>query len=222
MFFGANHIELTLDEMEVRILGCLMEKESTTPDYYPLTLNSLVAACNQKSNRNPVTAYDEETVERTLESLKQKGLVQETHIPGGRASKYRQSFVEKFKLIPREAAMLCELMLRGRQTAGELKGRADRMYAFKDMMEVEETLNDLMSWDAPLIIKLKRETGRKESRYMHLLAGTPDSIDKEDVKGNAAIPEDAGIAKLQQDISELREELNVLKKSFEEFKARFE
>ena len=210
---------IALNEIEARILGCLIEKEYTTPEHYPLTLNSLVAACNQKSNRNPVTSFDEETVEKGLEGLNQKGLANAVYTPGSRTVKYRHSFLEAFKLIPREAAILCELMLRGRQTAGELRGRADRVSKLNDIQEVEYTLKDLMERAEPLVVKLKREAGRKEPRHMHLLSGLPEQQPaKEEAEANTEIR----TVRLEEDISALKSELEALKKAFEEFKSKFE
>ncbi len=212
------------NDIAIRMLACLVEKENTTPDYYPLTLNSLTAACNQKSNRNPVVSYDEATVERELEELRRRGLVQTIHMAGSRTAKYRHSFMEEFRLIPREAAVLCELMLRGPQTMGEIRTHAGRMYGFRDLEEVAETLNDLMEREQPLALKLGRQPGQKEERYMHLLGGTPEIQESGQAVETAAKHvhgESVRIAKLEEEVSAIRQELETLKKLFEEFRSQF-
>ena len=175
-------MEETLNDIEIRILGCLIEKEFTTPDYYPLTLNSLTAACNQKSNRNPVESFEEPVVEQALEGLRKRGLVQALHVSGSRTAKYRHAFLEEFKLIPSEAAVLCELMLRGPQTVGEIRTRAERMYKFKGLEEVDEILRDLMDREQPLVFKLRREPGKREERHVHLLSGMPKIKESEEAE----------------------------------------
>jgi uncharacterized protein YceH (UPF0502 family) len=215
-----------LIDIELRIMACLVEKEITTPDYYPLTLNSLTAACNQKSNRNPVGSYDEAGVERGLDELRRKGMVQMSHAPGSRTAKYRHSFLENYQLIPREAAILCELMLRGPQTVGELRTHAGRMYEFKDLHEVEETLHDLKERGQPLVVKLGRQPGKREERYMHLLSGMERAREYEQAAPAEAGPPQAQegserIAKLEGEVAELRKGLDDLKKSFDEFRSQF-
>ena len=206
----------TLDNIEVRVLACLVEKEFTTPDYYPLTLNSLVAACNQKSNRNPVVLFEETAVEQGLETLRKKGLVQTIHIPGSRTAKYKHSFMEEFRLISSEASILCELMLRGPQTLGELRTHAGRMYEFKGLQEIDEILKDLMDREPALVLKLQREPGKREERYMHMLTGTPEVKDSEPSED-----ENPRIAKLEKEVSDLRDELAALRNSLETFKSQF-
>jgi hypothetical protein len=203
-----------LDSYEVRVLGALLEKEIATPDYYPLSLNALVNACNQKSNREPVVSYDEDTVERALEGLRGKGLA--VRITGGdsRVPKHGQRFTEKLNLGRREAALLCVLMLRGPQTVGELRGRAERLYAFEDLEGVETTLNRLT--EEGLVMKLARQSGSRESRYAHLLAGEveADEAPQTPAASRAAAP-DERIAALENELAQLRRE-------FEEFRKRFE
>ena len=210
-------MDKTLDNIEARILACLVEKEFTTPDYYPLTLNSLVAACNQKSNRNPVVLFEEAAVERGLEALRKKGLVQTIHIPGSRTAKYKHSFMEEFSLISNEAAILCELMLRGPQTLGELRTHAGRMYEFKGLQEIDEILRDLMDREPAMVLKLQREPGKREERYMHMLSGTPEVKEREP----QAEDENPRITKLEKEVSDLRDELAALRSSFETFKSQF-
>jgi uncharacterized protein YceH (UPF0502 family) len=211
------------NEIEVRIIGCLIEKEITTPDYYPLTLNSLTNACNQKSNRFPVVSYDEATVENWLVELRKKGIVQFLNTPGSRTVKYRHSFLEEFRLIPREAAILCELMLRGPETIGEIRAHARRMHHFGGPEEVEETLKGLMERDNPLITRLQRQSGKKEERYMHLLSGMPQYPDKaQDASaenpGEGGLTNDERIDKLAKEVSYLKTELESLRNLLEVFR----
>jgi hypothetical protein len=203
-----------LDASEVRVLGSLLEKEITTPDYYPLSLNALVNACNQKSNREPVVSYDEETVARALEELRAKGLA--VRVTGGdnRVPKHGQRFTEKLNLGRREAAVLCVLMLRGPQTVGELRGHTDRLYTFDDLEGVESTLNHLSEQE--MVMKLARQAGSREPRYAHLLAGeveTAEPLPPPPMPRGPA-PEDR--------IAALEAELAALRREFDEFRKRFE
>ena len=192
-----------------------MEKEIATPEYYPLSLNALVNACNQKSNREPVVSYDEETVEEALEGL--RGLSLAARITGeSRVAKHRQRFTETWNLGRREAALLCVLMLRGPQTVGELRGRSDRLYTFDDVEAVESTLNHLA--ELGLVKKLPRQAGSREPRYAQLLAGDvevvgADTADAPSTRAPAAVEE--RITSLERDLAELRRE-------FEEFRGRLE
>src|SRR3954470_3944929 len=157
---------------EVRVLGSLIEKEATTPEYYPLSLNALVNACNQKSNRDPVVDFDDETVLTALERLRALGLA--FIITGGRVTKYSQRISETLNLGRRELAVLCTLFLRGPQTLGEIKDRSERMFAFGDLSEVESVLDRLSEWPGgALATKLPKQPGQKEIRFAHLLAGEP-------------------------------------------------
>jgi uncharacterized protein YceH (UPF0502 family) len=203
-----------LDATEARVLGALLEKEITTPDYYPLSTNALVNACNQKSNREPVVAYDDDTVEEALDNLRNKGLAM--RVTGdGRVPKHEQRFTEKYNLGRREAALLCVLMLRGPQTVGELRGRSERLYSFDDLESVEATLTRLSEME--YVKKLPRRAGFKEQRWAQLLAGDVEEVGEE----AAAAPAERGpgdrerIAKLEADFAALRQE-------FEEFRRRFE
>ena len=208
-----------LQASEVRVLGSLLEKEITTPDYYPLSLNALVNACNQKSNRDPVVSYDDDTVERALEGLRAKGLA--VRITGGdsRVPKHGQRFTETLNLGRREAALLCVIMLRGPQTVGELRGRGERLYAFEDLEGVETTLNNLA--DQGLVMRLPRQAGSRESRFAHLLSGEVE-VQQEPPAAAAPLPqsvhEDHGaerIAALEREVADLRRE-------FDDFRRRFE
>ena len=206
-----------LDAAEARVLGALMEKEATTPEYYPLSLNALVNACNQKSNREPVVSFDEDTVENALEGLRSKGLG--TRISGRdvRVPKHSQSFTEKFNLGRREAAILCLLLLRGPQTVGELRGRSERLYTFDDLEAVESTLSRLAEME--FVKKLPRQQGSREARWAHLLSGDVDvEAADEPVAAHAAErgPSDRErITALEREVSDLRRMLEELKRAFE-------
>jgi uncharacterized protein YceH (UPF0502 family) len=215
-----------LTQVEVRVLGSLIEKEITTPEYYPLTLNALTNACNQLSNRDPVVSFDDTTVARALESLREKRLA--WMVTGiGRVPKYEQRFAEEYKLAEQELAVLCVLMLRGPQTVGEIRGRTGRLYEFKELEEVELTLQALMTAEPPYATKLPRQPGTKESRYAHLLAGAV-RIDEREVATRLepatlqVLQENERIAKLEEDLGQVRGELAELKQQFLEFKKQFD
>jgi len=219
-------MDIALDDIEVRILGCLMEKEMTTPEYYPLSLNALTNACNQRSNRRPVVAVDEPTVLKGLEGLRQKGLARETQTTGSRVPKYLHELHSRFDLSRHETALVCELMLRGPQTPGELRSNGGRMAPFTDIGEVEEALTGLMEHDPPLIIKLPRETGRKESRYTHLFSPPEfQRQDAPDLHGGSVTPEgeavNQAISRLEDEIARIREELEELREAFAQFRSQF-
>jgi uncharacterized protein YceH (UPF0502 family) len=203
-------VAFLLEPAELRTLGSLIEKESTTPEYYPMTLNALVAACNQKSNRWPVTGYEDHEVQGALGELREKGFSAE--ITGGsRVAKYAQRFTEKLNLGRREAAILCVLMLRGQQTLGEIKGRTDRLYSFSDLDEVELVLNKLMERaEGPLARKLAPAAGMKEPRYAQTLAGlaeppvaAPVSTVAHGLADRVAVLE-TEVAELRAEVAELR------------------
>src|SRR5947207_15342620 len=176
----------TLNDVEVRVLGSLIEKEITTPDYYPLSLNALVAACNQSSNRNPVVHFDEDTVARATESLREKKLVHQVDRSESRVSKYRHVLYEAMNFGRPAVAVMGVLMLRGPQTVGEIRTRSNRLYDFTSLDEVEIVLNSLMSGESPFIVRLERQTGQKEARYAHLLSGEvtlpADSVSEPEAK----------------------------------------
>ncbi len=202
-----------LDAAEARVLGALLEKEIATPDYYPLSLNALVNACNQKSNREPIVSYDDVTVEEALSGLRENGLA--VRITGGdsRVPKHAQRFTEKFNLGRREAAVICVLMLRGPQTLGELRGRTERLYQFDDLEAVETTLNHLV--EMGFVTKLPRQAGFKEPRYGHLLSGPIETADEPAAPAISAPSAHDRIAALETALADLRRE-------FEEFRKRFE
>jgi hypothetical protein len=211
-------MDFTLDAEEVRVLGSLLEKEITTPEYYPLSLNALLNACNQKSNRDPVVHWDEDTLDRPLYSLRDKGLLLNITGAGSRVPKYAHRISEKLNLGRRELAVLCELMLRGPQTLGELRTRAERMHPFGDLAEVESVIDRMPE----LITRLGRRPGEKEARYAHLLSGEPPA--SESASEDAAPAPVAGgkMAILEAEISELRRELEDLKQQFAGFRKQFE
>ncbi len=205
----------SLDPVEVRVLGALMEKEATTPEYYPLSLNALVNACNQKSNRDPVVDYDDDTVSDALLRLREQHFAL-TLTGGSRVNKYQQRLSETLNLGRRESALLCVLFLRGPQTLGELKDRSERMFSFADLAETEIVLDKLAAWpDGALVKKLPRLPGQKEARFMHLFSGEPDlEALAESSSGSAGAPP-TRVAQLEQDLQDLRSEFNDLKRRFE-------
>jgi uncharacterized protein len=219
-------METTLTDIEARVLGCLIEKEMTTPEYYPLSLNALTNACNQKSNRDPVMGLDEESVVRALDSLRFKQLTV-VAADGGRVPKYRHLLAEKLRLVPPELALVCELLVRGPQTLGELRTRADRMQAFSDLAAVEEVLRELMEREEPLVTRLARQAGRKEARFAQLFTGEPLLSSEEHTPPSEAVrirvmEENDRISNLEEQVTCLREEVAMLRRMVEEFKRQFE
>ena len=221
-------MSVPLSDVEVRVLGALIEKDMTTPEYYPLSLNALVNACNQKSNRSPVVGYDEPTVARVIESLREKKLALVLTGRDHRVPKYRHWAWETLGLGPREMAILCVLMLRGPQTLGELKDRTQRMYNFDDLASVEVCLDHLTERQPePLVTKLARQPGAREPRYAHLLSGEvrPSEPDAQPAPVQTLAPQDTSadrMAKLQSDIDELRSEVLELKEQLSDFRKQFE
>jgi uncharacterized protein YceH (UPF0502 family) len=214
-----------LDEIEVRILGSLLEKEITTPDYYPLSLNALINACNQKSNRDPVMALDESAVTQALDSLNEKNLAGQVTSADSRVPKYAHRLPEVFNFDRREMAVLSVLLLRGPQTPGELRGRAERMYKFDDLAVVESTLRHLIEREPPLVKKLARQPGTKESRYAHLLAGDVEGwIAAEEAQPVAAAggQDEQRITRLETEVQSLRTEIAALRQQLEDFRKQFE
>lgn len=213
-----------LTEIEVRVVGALIEKQLTTPEYYPLTMNALIAACNQKTNRDPVVAYTEAEIQNTLDVLREeKNLVYVFYGSTSRVPKYKHILPQRFELDERETAVMCVLMLRGAQTIGELRERTNRLYEFSDLGEVQETLDGLMKKDEPLIVRLERQAGQKEARYAHLLAG---AVSAENFVSKTSLPkteaENERVEKLENELENLRNEFNLFRQSFEEFKKQFE
>jgi len=208
----------TLDAVEVRVLGSLIEKEATTPEYYPLSLNALVNACNQKSNRDPVVDFDEETVLAALESLRSKRMA--FVITGSRVTKYSQRISETLNLGRRELAVLGVLLLRGPQTVAEIKDRSERLFSFADSQEVERVLEKLGDWPnaGALVSKLARQSGQKEGRYAHLLSGEPMIEAARDASTPMQPP--SRVAQLEEEVQQLRTELHELKRRFDELESQ--
>ena len=210
-----------LTEIEARIVGALVEKQLTTPEYYPLTLNALVAACNQKTNREPVTNYDEQAVSRSLDDLREKNIVYVFYGSTSRVPKYKHIMPDVYELEPSETAVMCVLMLRGPQTIGEIRERTGRLYDFRDLNDVNETLDSLMKRDEPMIVKLERQPGQKEARYAHLLCGEVTSYQPpERVSRGGA--NDERLEKLEQELESLKSEMSSFRQEFEDFKKQFE
>jgi uncharacterized protein YceH (UPF0502 family) len=224
-------VETPLNEREVRVVGSLVEKQVTTPDYYPLTLNALVNACNQISNRDPVVRYDEREVADAIDTLRSRNLVYIFYGAESRVPKYKHMMREVLGLSPQELAVVCVLMLRGPQTVGEIRGRTGRLHEFAELREVEETLEGLASRDEPLVVKLPRQAGRKEARYAHLLSGPPafEEPGEEQTPHAHARPssstraaEGERVARLEAEVEALRGEVAELRRQLEEFRRQFE
>jgi uncharacterized protein len=210
-----------LDTEEVRVLGALLEKEATTPEYYPMSLNALVNACNQKSNRHPVVNYDEEIVLQAIERLRDKKMAA-VIVGSGRVHKYAQRFSELLNLGRRELALICTLLLRGPQTLGELSGRSERMHAFEDLEAVEHTLDRLSTHEAgKLVARLPKSPGQKEARYAHLLAGEPPEEEAVSYASGAASFGTDRISALENEVAELRAEVGELRRKLEDFERQF-
>jgi uncharacterized protein YceH (UPF0502 family) len=216
-------VNIVLNAAEARVLGALVEKDITTPDYYPLSLNALINACNQKNNREPVTNFDEETVRLALRNLNDKRLAGPAGGADGRVTKYEHRLQEVFNFTRPETAILCVLLLRGPQTPGELRGRTERMHRFEDLDEVLSGLQQLMRREPPLAKALGRRPGTKEIRYAHLLSGdveaweppaetasSPGSIDAERL-----ILLEEKVATLQAEVAELKQQMAEFRKQFE-------
>ncbi len=223
---------MILTEIETRVLGSLIEKDITTPDYYPLSLNALVNACNQKNNRDPVTYFDEPTVREALNSLQEKRLAGLAGGADSRVTKYEHRLQEVFNFDRREIAVLCVLLLRGPQTPGELRSRTDRMYHFEALEDVVSTLDRLSHRNPPLAQVLPRQPGTKESRYTHLFSGEPNIDVAANLAGapSPANPEAATaphgsadrLTHLEQEVSRLRQEVADLQRQLAAFRKQFE
>src|SRR6202163_3757773 len=218
-------MDILLDDVEIRVLGSLVEKELTTPEYYPLSLNALVNACNQKSNRDPVMNLDEEAVREALRTLDKKGLAGPADNMVSRVSKYEHRLQEAYNFTRHEIAILSELLLRGPQTPGELRSRADRMHKFVDLGEVQSTLQRLMKWEPPLVKLLPRQPGAKEARYAHLLSGDVEVSQAKPPREEAnteGVTDGERITRLQIDVAALQTEVAELKQQIAEFRKQFE
>lgn len=220
-------IELSFPE--TRVLGCLMEKEATTPENYPLSLNSVLTACNQMTNRDPVVAFDERTVQEALDTLREKKLATVLFGGGSRVQKYRHDVLDHYQLDRREMAVLCVLLLRGPQTPGELRQRTERMVRFAELRDMETCLDGLCQGDAPLVRVIPAGLGRKERRYIHLLSGEPtEAVLAMGTVAATPAPSAASQAAalqmetLQNELAVLRSELQKLREEFSAFKKQFE
>jgi uncharacterized protein YceH (UPF0502 family) len=217
-------LELDLDAVETRVLGSLLEKEATTPDYYPLTLNALLAACNQKTNREPVMEVDEAAVREALHSLEQKGLAGGARAEG-RVTRFEHRMSEVLNLGRRESALLCTLLLRGPQTPGELRGRSERMHRLEDLDEVQLVLQKLIEHDPPLARMMPRQPGTKEARYVDLFGSRTAEIAEGEAGGGAnftVAAREERISRLEAEIAALRAELEDLRRDYSDFRRQFE
>jgi uncharacterized protein YceH (UPF0502 family) len=218
-------MEFNLNAVETRVLGCLIEKELATPEYYPLTLNALTNACNQKSNRDPVMALEDADVVRALDSLRFQRLAHQS-AEGVRAAKYCHNLEGLLRLEPQELAILAELFLRGPQTVGELRGRAERMTPFADLAAVESVLASLAEREVPLVTRLPRQAGRKEQRYAHLLSALPEvseaPVPPLEAARRQVMAENERLAALETEVALLRSEVGELRAQLDIFRAQFE
>ena len=225
-------MNILLNEVECRVLGSLIEKEITTPEYYPLSLNALVNACNQKSNRDPIMNLNEAAVRQALHSLDGQSLVRSVSASDSRVTKYEHRLQEAFNFYRHEVAILCVLLLRGPQTPGELRTRAERMHPFEDLSAVQSSLNHLMKREPPLVKVLPRQPGTKESRYAHLLSGDvqvldPKSEAEASITASSADSErtallEKEVAALRKNVADFEKEIVELRQQFAQFKKQFE
>lgn len=225
-------MNIVLNGTEARILGSLIEKEITTPDYYPLSLNALVNACNQKSNRDPVMNLDEPGVREALHSLELHGLAGQGGGFDSRVAKFEHRLDEVLNLTRGETAVLCELLLRGPQTPGELRGRTERMYSFAELSDVQSTLDKMISREPALVVVLARQPGRKEQRYTHLLSGEPETAALAVATAGSSGPSvdsaatgmnrEERMARLENEVQALRKEVAALKQEMADFRRQFE
>ena len=215
----------SLTSIETRILGCLLEKERITPENYPLSLNSLIAACNQSTNRDPVVSYDEKTVETGVNALREKKLATMTLGAGSRVPKYRHNLLDHFELNQREVALLCILLLRGPQTPGEIRSRAERLQFFDSLEQVESFLSNLTQGADPLVRVLPPQSGQKERRYVQLVSGEPLLLTVPEIPYSAPSGENPGqnqIEALENEVVALKELVQQLREEFAAFRKQFE
>jgi uncharacterized protein YceH (UPF0502 family) len=216
-------VNIVLNAAEARVLGALIEKDITTPDYYPLSLNALVNACNQKNNREPVTNFDEETVRLALRNLSDKRLAGPASGADGRVTKYEHRVQEVFNFTRQETALICVLLLRGPQTPGELRGRTERMYQFEHLDDVLSGLQQLMRREPPLAKALGRRPGTKEVRYAHLLSGDVEAWEPPAETASSSVSADAErLIQLEEQVAILRNEVAELRQQMTDFRKRFE
>jgi uncharacterized protein YceH (UPF0502 family) len=215
-------VDEPLTDVDVRVLGALIEKDMATPDYYPLSLNALMNACNQSLNRDPVMQLDEDAILRSIDGLRKRSLVRATQGISSRVMKYRHLVGEAMSLDPRETALLGVLMLRGPQTTGELRARSSRLTSFDSPAEVESVLSALIAREGPaLVMRLPRQPGQKEVRYAHLLSG-PVTFETPDVPAMREPPDAERMRALEETTEELRKEVADLRRQLEEFRKQFE
>jgi len=220
-------VNIVLSDVEARVLGCLVEKEITTPEYYPLSLNALLHACNQKSNREPLLNLEEDAVRHALRGLGEHALARSAS-GDSRVAKYEHRLAEMFNFTRPETAILCELLLRGPQTPGELRSRAERMHPFEDLSVVQTTLKHLMERDPPLVTLLPRQPGTKEARYAHLFSGNAEVQESPHVQPNRvnavskSFVDGDRVAHLESEVADLQKEIADLKRQFAEFRKQFE
>ena len=212
-------METILSDIETRVLGSLIEKQVTTPEYYPLTLNALTLACNQKNNRHPVTSYTESQVADAVESLREKNLSYVFYGSTSRVPKYKHVMPEVMRLSHPEVALMCVLMLRGAQTLGELRGNAARLHDFSGLEEVEQTLNGLITRDEPMVARVPRQPGQKEGRFAHLLSGEINLEALAEAERAAPVSRRSS---LEEKVEALTAEVEKLKEQFEQFRKQFE
>jgi uncharacterized protein len=216
-------VTIVLNPAEARVLGALVEKDITTPDYYPLSLNALINACNQKNNREPVTNFDEETVRLALRNLSDKRLAGPASGADGRVTKYEHRMQEVFNFTRQETALICVLLLRGPQTPGELRGRTERMYQFEQLDDVLSGLQQLMRREPPLAKALGRRPGTKEIRYAHLLSGDVEAWEPlPEIASSSASADAERLIQLEEQVAALRNEVAELKQQMAEFRKQFE
>ncbi len=223
-------VQAFLSPNEARVLGALVEKEITTPDYYPMTLNALTAACNQKSNRDPVLSLSENDVVQAFDEARKKALARMVEVGASRVPKYRHRFAETLQLTLPQLAILCELLLRGAQTLGELRSRAERMHTFASLTEVEAVIAELSSAEhpttavagTPLVVRLPRQAGQKEARYTHLLCGIPTAQEPFVSVAPATNIDAERLTALEEEVSALKQELSALREDFYALKRQLE
>jgi hypothetical protein len=216
-------VTIVLNPAEARVLGSLVEKDITTPDYYPLSLNALINACNQKNNREPVTNFDEETVQLALRNLSDKRLAGPAGGADGRVTKYEHRLQEVYNFTRPETAILCVLLLRGPQTPGELRGRTERMHRFEDLDEVLSGLQQLMRREPPLAKALGRRPGTKEIRYAHLLSGDVEAWEPpSEMASSSGSADTERLIQLEEQVATLRSEVAELKQQMADFRKQFE
>lgn len=215
-------MDILLNDLELRVLGSLVEKDITTPDYYPLSLNALVNACNQKNNRDPIMTLDEDGVRQALHSLQEKRLAGPAGGADSRVTKYEHRLQEAFNFDRREIAVLCVLLLRGPQTPGELRGRTERMYKFGALDEVQATLQRLTDREPPLVKVLVRQPGTKEARYVHLFSADLRAWEAAPAPAKASSADGDRIAELEQQVTELRNQITAIREELASFRKQFD